>query len=158
MAGLCLGGHNPAMGIARITQKLRHFGALSLADQWLFLRAVFWLGVARIWLAVVPFRRLAERLSSGSNALGADPELLQRIGYAVSAAGANVPWRSDCFPQSIAAYKLLQRYGYSSKIHLGVEKGGNDELLAHAWLTCGDTVVTGGGQLDRYVEIHRLGE
>ena len=146
------------MGIARWTNKLRRFWNLSLADKWLFLRAVFWLGAARIWLAMVPFKRLAARLSTDEGATDPDPELLERVGFAVSAAGANVPWRSDCFPQSIAAYKMLQRSGYASKIRLGVEKADEDELLAHAWLTCGETVVTGGGQLDRYVEIHRLGE
>ena len=32
------------------------------------------------------------------------------------------------------------------------------QQLAHAWLTCGKTIVTGGAERDRYVEIHRLGE
>ena len=83
-------------------RKLRRFGALSLADKWLFLRAVTWLAIARAW--------------------------------------------------------LLQAYGYTSAIHLGVEKAGDDTLAGHAWLTCGTAVVTGGEGLDRFVEIHRLGE
>ena len=146
------------MRITRLPHKLRRFGELNSADKWLLLRAVFWLGVARIWLVVVPFGKLAERLSMEGGTNGADPEVLERVKFAVSAAGANVPWRSDCFPQSIGGHRLLKSYGYSSTIHLGVEKGGEGELLGHAWLTCGETVVTGGDQLDRYVEIHRLGE
>ena len=135
----------------------KHSAKLSLADKWLFLRAVLWLAVARIWLAFVPFPELARRLSSKSGTAVADPEFVGRVGVAISAAGANVPWRSDCFPQSIAAYKLLQRHGCASTIHLGVDKAGKDQLLAHAWLTCGKTIVTGGAERDRYVEIHRLG-
>ena len=158
MAGLCLEGHNPAMGIGRWTKKLQRFWHLSLADKWLFLRAVYWLGVARIWLIRVPFPELAERLSAGTVTAAADPELIQRVGYAVSAAAGNVPWRSDCFPQAIAAHKLLGKYGYASTIHLGVDKAGDDELLAHAWLSCGETIVTGGPEAYRYAEIHRLGE
>ena len=146
------------MRITRLPDKLRRFGELRFADKWLFLRAVFWLGVARIWLVVVPFRRLAERLSANEVSSGVDIEVLERVKFAVSAAGANVPWRSDCFPQAIAAHRLLKSYGHASTIHLGVEKGGEGDLLGHAWLTCAETVVTGGGQLDRYVEIHRLGE
>jgi hypothetical protein len=146
------------MGITHWPQKLSRFGKLSLADKWLFLRAVLWLAVARIWLAFVPFPELARRLSSKSGTAVADPEFVGRVGVAVSAAGASVPWRSDCFPQSIAAYKLLQRKGCASTIHLGVDKAGKDQLLAHAWLTCGKTIVTGGAERDRYVEIHRLGE
>ena len=146
------------MGIGLWIRKLRRFWVLRLADKWLFLRAVFWLAVARIWLAKVPVSKLAERLSADVGTEEADPELLRRVGYAVGAAGANVPWRADCFPQSIAARKLLQKYGYRSTIHLGVEKTEKYELLAHAWLTCGDTIVTGAAEADRYAEIHRLGE
>ena len=156
MAGLCLGGHNPAMSIARLPHKLRRFGALSFADKWLLLRAVSWLAVARVWLLVAPFRHVATRLSGDSEHKDVDPVLLQRIRAAVSAAGANVPWRSDCFPQAIAARALLRSYGYASTIHLGVEKPNASELAGHAWLSCGDAIVTGGEDLDRYVEVHRL--
>jgi hypothetical protein len=158
MAGLCLEGHNPAMGFVRWTQKLHRFWALRLADKWLFIGAIFWLAVARIWLTAVPFPRLAKRLSTDTGSATADPELLQRVSYAVSAAGANVPWRSDCFLQSIAAHKLLRRYGFASTIHLGVDTVSEDELIGHAWLTCGGTTVTGAEGQDRYAEIHRLGE
>jgi hypothetical protein len=146
------------MGIGRWTNKLWRFWHLSLADKLLFLSAVYWLGIARVWLAKTPFPELAERLSADVGTEEVDPEILQRVGYAVSAAGGNVPWRSDCFPQAIAAHKLLRKYGYASTIHLGIDKAGDDELLAHAWLSCGEIIVTGGSEAHRYVEIHRLGE
>jgi hypothetical protein len=145
------------MGIGQWTNKLRRFSALSLPDKWLFLRAVWWLAVAHIWLVRVPFSELAKRLSVDQGKEKADPALLRRVGYAISAASGNVPWRSDCFPQAIAASKLLQKYGCGSTIHLGVDKAGEDQLLAHAWLSCGETIVTGGAEADRYAEIHRLG-
>ena len=144
------------MGIGQWTSKVRRFWELSPADKWLFLRAVYWLAVARIWLARVSFPDLAARLSTNEGTEAADPELLQRVAHAIAAAGGNVPWRSDCFPQAIAANKLLQGYGYQSTIHLGVDKAGKTQLLAHAWLTCGETVVTGGEDLDRYTEMLTL--
>ena len=51
---------------------------------------------------------------------------------------------------------LLKRSGYASTIHFGVDRVDEDGLEGHAWLTCGETVVTGGGELDRYTEVHRL--
>jgi len=57
-----------------------------------------------------------------------------------------------------AARMLLKRFGYASTIHFGVERAGEDVLNGHAWLTCGETVVTGAAELHRYAEIHRLGE
>ena len=138
--------------------KLSKLGELSGTDKWLVVRAAFWLGIARIRLAISPFRRLAKGLARDSDAPGvdADPEFIERVGFAVRAAANNVPWRSDCFPQTIAARTLLSRKGYATTIHLGVEKDGEGDLAGHAWLTCGDTVVTGGDDLDRYTEMHRI--
>jgi hypothetical protein len=138
--------------------KLQRFSALSAADKWLWLRAVGWLAIARIQLIAMPFDRLVARLSAGAEmgSANADPELLRRVRFAISAAAANVPWRSDCFPQAIAARAMLKGYDYCPTIHLGIERAGDNTLLGHAWLTCGDEVVTGGGGLDRYAEIHRF--
>jgi len=140
--------------------RLLRFVQLDSADKWLLLRATAWLAIARIMLIVMPFRHLSARLSATSNSTQTEPDqdLLQRIAYAISAAANNVPWRSDCFPQTIAARMLLKRFGYTSTIHLGVDRVGEDELEAHAWLTCGETVVTGGAELDRYTEVHSLSE
>jgi hypothetical protein len=146
------------MEITRWPQKLRRFAALGIADKWLLLRAAGWLAIARIQLATTPFDHLVARLSSSGQegSTTSDPELLRRIGFAIAAAAANVPWRSDCFPQVLAARAILRRYNCSSTIHLGVERAGDDALLGHAWLTCGGEVVTGGTELDRYTEVHQF--
>ena len=145
------------MSNVRWTNKWRRFIQLDGADKWLLLRATVWLAIARIMLVAMSFERLSARLSATGNSAQAEPDqdLLERIGFAVSAAANNVPWRSDCFPQTIAARMLLKRFGYASTIHIGVERAGEDVLNGHAWLTCGETVVTGGAELDRYAEIHR---
>ena len=146
------------MASANWKDNLEKFGELSGAEQRLFVRAAFWLLVARVRLAVVPFRKLTERLSGEQQveAQMPDPDLLQRIGRAVATAANHVPWRSDCFPQTIAGRSLLKRYGIASTIHFGVERIGEKDLAGHAWLSCGETVVTGNTDLDRYTEIHRF--
>ena len=146
------------MAIAKWKDNLEKFGNLGGADQWLFIRAAFWLLIARIRLAVVPFRTLSARLSreQQTNTKAPDPDLLNRIGRAVAVAANHVPWRSDCFPQTIAARTLLKHYGLASTIHFGVERVGEEDLAGHAWLTCGGTVVTGDTDLDRYTEMHQL--
>ena len=146
------------MAGTRLTDRFRRFRGLEGRDKRMFLHATLWLGVARLMLFFLPFRKLATILSGKHGALKGDPEpeLLQRIGSSVRAAAGSVPWRSDCFPQSIAAHMLLRHHGYKSTIHLGVERVGDDELSGHAWLTCGGAVVTGGEDLDRYVETLRI--
>jgi hypothetical protein len=148
------------MGKERRKRNLAKFRALSGPDKWMLVHATVWLALARVLTLVMPFRKLAIWLSSKSNAAIGDPdsELLLRIGYAVRAAANNVPWRSDCFPQSIAGLMLTRHHGYRSTIHLGVERVSGNEIAGHAWLTCGDTVVIGGEDVDRYAETLRLGE
>ena len=137
---------------------VHRFWKLDRNDKWLLSQAVMGLAIARIMLAVFSFRRLSERLADAGSSIETDPdpEELRRISYAIGAAANHMPWRSDCFPQSIAARKLLNRRGYASTIHLGVERIGDADLAGHAWVTCGDTVVTGGADLDRYTELHRF--
>ena len=143
------------MSKGRRTEKLAKFSALAGADKLLLLHATVWLALARLMLLLMPFNKLATRLSGerGSSIYQVDPELLERIGYAVRAAAGNVPWRSDCFPQCIAGRMLLKHYGHKSTIHLGVEKKDKDSIAGHAWLTCDGNVVVGGEDLDRYTEM-----
>ena len=138
--------------------KIAKFGALGRADKRMFVRAVWWLLVARLMLMLIPFRRLSRRLASSRpmNSRKPDPDFVRRVGVAVARAANNVPWRSDCFPQTVAARTLLRRRGYRSTIHFGVEREGEDELNAHAWLTCGNMTVTGGSGLERFTELHRI--
>jgi hypothetical protein len=144
------------MSNPRRENKLIRFTRLNGADQWLLMRAAAWLGVARLRLALTSFQQLSERLSDDApdTRVDPDPEFLRRVGFAVGAAANNVPWRADCFPQAIAARMLLRHRGHASKIHLGVEKSGEGSIAGHAWLTCGDVVVTGGEELERYTEMH----
>jgi hypothetical protein len=147
------------MRISRQQDKLRRFGALDSVDKRLLTRAVAWLAVARVMMLAMSFKRLAARLSITADTTGqdADPEILSKVSWAVTAAANNVPWRSDCFPQTIAASRMLRKYGHGSTIHFGVERVGEDELAGHAWLTCGDVLVTGSGvDLSRYTELHTL--
>ena len=63
------------------------------ADKWLLLRATAWLAIARIMLVVMPFDRLAARLSVQRGPINTepDPDVLQRIGYAMRVAAYHVP-------------------------------------------------------------------
>ena len=130
--------------------RISRFIALDGVDKWLLMRAVGWLVVARVMMLAMSFKRLAARLSISEDSAGreADPEVLSKVSWAVAAAANNVPWRSDCFPQTIAASKILRKYGHGSTIHLGVERTSDDKIAGHAWLTCDGTVVVGGQDLD----------
>ena len=143
------------MSTGRWKQKLARFRDLSGTDKLMVLHAALWLAIARLMLLFLPFKKMASRFSGEGESKTNDPnpQLLERIAHAVRAAAANVPWRSDCFPQSIAARMLLKHHGYGSTIHIGVRKKDKDNIAGHAWVTCGSTVVVGGEEIPHYTEM-----
>ena len=151
-------GHNRAMGISTRKSNLQKFVELDGSKKRLLLRAVLWLGYARILLTKSSFRDLSTKLSKNAaeQTGDADERHLQDLSWAIAVAANNIPWRSDCFPQSIAAALMLRRAGHSSTIHFGVSKVTDVELAGHAWLTCGESVVTGANGMERYTEVHQL--
>jgi len=56
---------------------------------------------------------------------------------AISRAAVIVPWRVRCLPASFALHRLLRRQGVSSAVCVGVLTV-DGELIAHAWVECGD--------------------
>ena len=76
------------MAARRLTEKLRRFRALEGRDKWMLLHAMMWLAMARIMLLVMPFKKLAARLSGEQEAEKGEPdlELLERIGFEIGRA------------------------------------------------------------------------
>jgi hypothetical protein len=55
-----------------------------------------------------------------------------------------------CLPQALAAKWCLRRRGVPTTLHIGVLRRQDDGGIgAHAWLMCGDVVVTGSGARPR---------
>ena len=130
-------------------QRVVYFLSRSWGDQWLFIRAYILLGLARLAIDTMKFETLVERLGSPGveTTQEIDPEQIRearRIAWAVRAASKYTPWKSNCFPQAIAAKTLLRGCGINSTLYLGAAFKARTELEAHAWLRCGPLYVTGG--------------
>ncbi|MBI1801543.1 MAG: lasso peptide biosynthesis B2 protein, partial [Chloroflexi bacterium] len=128
----------------RVHNFLRH----PRQDQWLFVQVYILLGLARLAINTVPFRRLAEHLGAPLVESPAEvpiPHLVEarRIAWAVRSASLYTPWQSNCFTQAVAAKYLLRRRGITSTLYLGAAFKARTELEAHAWLRCGPFCVTG---------------
>ncbi|MCV2877661.1 lasso peptide biosynthesis B2 protein [Sedimentimonas flavescens] len=66
------------------------------------------------------------------------------VGRAISRAARIVPWRSDCLVQARAAQAWLTGEGIASQIRLGARRLPDGAFGAHAWLVCGQDIITGG--------------
>jgi hypothetical protein len=78
-----------------------------------------------------------------------------RVGRAVVGAAANTPWRSACLEQAVAAAGLLRRGGIPGTLYLGVARDPTqpDGMAAHAWLRCGNVMVTGAAGHERFAVV-----
>ena len=79
-----------------------------------------------------------------SDDLQVNSSLIDRIVFAIPRVAARLPWRADCLIQALAAQRWLQREGVTTTLHIGVRNEGLSWFEAHAWLTCGERIVTGG--------------
>ncbi|MGH7665413.1 MAG: lasso peptide biosynthesis B2 protein [Gemmatimonadaceae bacterium] len=100
------------------------------------LRLVLWILPSRIILRSV---RALGRARPRDVVPGVDPAT---VTWAVEAAGRRVP-HATCLTRAIAAQLLLLRYGFASRLCLGVAHGRDAGFRAHAWLERDGTVVIG---------------
>lgn len=109
------------------------------------LRAGIELALARARLG-----RRRDAFLNGSVADGAvsvhpgDRALVDRVAFIIPRVAARLPWRADCVVQAMAAQRWLGRAGVETRLELGVPKEKQANFQAHAWLTAGDRIVTGG--------------
>jgi hypothetical protein len=143
--------------------RLRKFLGLTAADRRLLLEAAVWLGVARLAILVLPFRRVAQCLGrhmarSPEEAGAAPADLLDRISWAVATASRHLPWDCLCLVQAMAGKAMLKRRGVPSTLYLGLAKAGEAQLQAHAWLRCGERILTGWQGMGEFAVIATFAE
>lgn len=107
------------------------------------------LGLARLMILTLPFKRyqwvLGRKTSTIGDTLGdaATADRARQIGRIVRATAQVTPWTSNCLPQAMVAAWLLRRGSVPYALHLGVKKGTDDPLEAHAWIMSAGVGVTG---------------
>lgn len=125
--------------------RLRKFFKLAAPDRWLLASAVISVIKARITVMFVPVRKILQPGARQTEAAFADTDAA-KIGWAVEMAARIVPTAKNCLVRAIAGRDMLARRGVSSKIRLGIAKNSPDALSGHAWLECGNRIVTGEGE------------
>jgi hypothetical protein len=132
----------------------------SWQERGLLCEAVLLLGVMRAAILMLPFRRITALmgLAQGVVPTGATSDVSlcpAKIGWAVQAAAARTPWQSACLVQALTGMLMLSRRGINSTLYLGVAKDENnpETMAAHAWLRCGNIVLTGAGGVERYTAL-----
>jgi hypothetical protein len=106
------------------------------------------LGLSRLAiLGGVPVTRLVGRTGRGPQPAPPSPRderWAALIARQVGRAAARTPWRSECYPQAVAARLELIVARVPHTVFFGLRRDDNGELVAHAWVQLGERVVIGG--------------
>jgi hypothetical protein len=132
---------------SRVVQKLKRTARLSPLEWRYLVIALKELFLARIRHAVRPAEDILRDLQAGQprSPTGGTEEIdLARLSWALGAAATRVPWRSDCLLRAMAAERWLRRHRREPEFFLGTTKLETGQFEAHAWLRCGDVMVTAG--------------
>jgi Ca2+-dependent lipid-binding protein len=69
---------------------------------------------------------------------------VKKVSYAVNQVCNKTRWESKCLVRALTAQKLLKRKKLPSTLYLGCGRDENGQMIAHAWIRCGQMYVTGG--------------
>ena len=132
---------------------IRKFAGLPLTERRLLIRTAIVLGLMRVGLWFLPFRRLTALLRRNRLRLRpADATSPDRIGWAIRVASRYVP-RATCLAQALTALILLEGAGRPARFYIGVARNGEKPFQAHAWVKSQDDFIVGGHELQQYAPL-----
>lgn len=121
---------------------------ISIKEKLLFVEAFFLTGLMRAKILKVPFNKLKKELGtynteSVEDVVLDDYKIAKTVRDVVVTISKFTPWESLCLVQAMTVQRMLKKRGISTTIYLGVNKE-NKNMVAHAWIRCGQMFVTGG--------------
>jgi hypothetical protein len=151
---------SPKDKLSGLPGKYMKFKAMKGPQKSLLIEAILFQIIAGFILKLLPFRLITRLFSLSahfnSNAAANTASHTQinsiEIKKALMMSGSLSPWKNKCLVQALAARWMLNRRGMESKLSLGVAKGIDDTIIAHAWLKTKDLEVVekSGDYLELY--------
>ncbi len=133
-------------------ERLRKFNSLPAAERRLLFQSLLLVSAIRLGLWLLTFykvqrllRWMTKRRSANSVPHRDGRPTVARIVWSVKVVSRYIP-AASCLVQALAAHTLLNRQGYQASLRVGVAKGRQGELRAHAWVACQDNIVIGGAE------------
>ncbi|MBE0698701.1 MAG: lasso peptide biosynthesis B2 protein [Anaerolineaceae bacterium] len=139
-------------------KRLGKFFKQSPDNQWFLLKTTTLLLLVKAGLLFMPFQNLyhfLHRLSHPGKA--ENPGNLRRILEAVELSSRNMPFAATCLVRALTGQVLLLRSGYNSELRIGVARGSEGKMEAHAWIVYQGKVIIGNrDDLSRYMPFPSL--
>ena len=141
--------------------KLKIFWELGFRKQLMFIEAFILSGVYRFMVLYLPFKYLKKQMGVAKSESKKEVPLsyyeeARSIRNIVLLVCKHTPWESKCLVQALLVQHFLKRKGIATTLYLGVNKDKQDHLMAHAWVRCGEMIVTGQYEKDHFIEVAKF--
>ena len=142
----------------RFKRRLRNFIKLTWRIKLLLLGSLWLMGIVRLAILILPFRYLTKFMGKkmAESPSQINPKLLSRavtVGWCVNILSNFTPWESKCLVRAFTAHIILQMLKIPSTLYFGMAKTDSNKLLAHAWLRCGDFMITGDREREGFKSV-----
>ena len=144
----------------RIIRKLVHFCRHPWFMQVGFFPVWCLLGISRLLVLTLSFRRIAAHLGQHSGTVTLCPVITEQqrvkaynIKRLIDLVSRYCPWKANCYPQAITARTLLNVYSVPYMLYFGLSKNSSGEMIAHAWVCSGDIRVSGGESFNSFTVV-----
>jgi hypothetical protein len=132
-----------------------------LTDYVFFLEAWCLLHLAKLVIMFIPFKKIASwmgRLQVESTNDLQDLDISKKIQHAIQRASNYTMHDSKCYDQALTAKALLGQSGLPATIYFGLAKDSENQLMAHAWVRCGERIVSGEPGMERFTVVACFGD
>jgi hypothetical protein len=133
----------------------------TLIDYLLFVEAWCLLHLAKLVILFMPFRRIASWMGSLNVESTHDhcfTKVPVKIEHAIRRASRLTLHESKCYDQALTAKALLGQSGLPATIYFGLAKGSDSQLMAHAWVRTGKSIITGKTGMERFTVVACFGD
>lgn len=107
------------------------------------------------------FKRIASSLgflNKETQVVAEEQKMVVDICNAIRRAARFSFHKSNCYDQALAGKIMLKWRGLPSTMYFGLTKSDPFQLIAHAWLRCGNQIVTGKPGIENYTIIACYGD
>lgn len=142
------------MGLYKIGQ-WHKFLSLTNQERLFFVNTFLLLGGVRLGLWLLSYQKLLHLLDQFSTVNSGYREIkLDDIVRAVNISTRYMPGGAKCLARALTTQVLMKRQSYMPQLHIGVAKGEQGQLEAHAWIEYDQKIIIGELQnLSQYMPL-----
>jgi len=132
-----------------------------LTDYLFILEAWFLLHFGKLAISCLPFKKIASwmgKLNVESTFDVRKSGVILKVEHSIWKASKYTLHQSKCYDQALAAKAMLGQSRLPATIYFGLAKNKENQLQAHAWVRCGNRIVTGKASMSRFTVVACFGD